>query len=71
MGGGGEWKWSVVKIHLNLRGEQPKIIIYAIYFIYVCKFMIFKPHGNYKPKSVIDTHTKKRKESEHNTEVSR
>ena len=48
--GGGEWKWRVVKIHLNLRGEQPKIIIYAIYIIYVYKFMIFKPHGNYKPK---------------------
>ena len=27
-------------------------------------------HGNHKPKSRIDTHTKKRKESKHNTKDS-
>ena len=31
---------------------------------------MYKPHGNHKPKIIEDTHTKKRKESKHNTKDS-
>ena len=49
-------------MHLKLRVQQLKAIIY-IQYIYIC---IQKPRSNYKPK-VIGIHTKKKKESKHNT----
>ena len=52
-----EYKCRVFKMHLKLRDQQ----------LYVA---IQKPHGNSKPKTIIDIHTKNTKESKNYTKVS-
>ena len=51
-------------MHLKLRKQQLKIITY------IKHAGIQKSHGNHKQKSIIDIHTKKEKESKHNTKNS-
>ena len=51
-------------MHLKLKDQQPKMIL----FIY--RLLYQNPMVTTNQKSTIDTHTKKKKESKHNTKVS-
>lgn len=68
---GAENQRKVLKVHLKLRDYQFKIslsIYQSIYLsIYICVSCYIKPHGTTNQKSITDTHTKKKKESNHNT----
>ena len=61
---GGDYKCSIFKMHLKLRDQQLKAIIY----IYDCCKKNLMVTTN--QKSIIDIHTKKKKESKHNTKDS-
>ena len=58
---GDEYKRRVVKMHLKLRDQQLKTIMY-IYRLLYQNLM-----ANANENSIIDIHTKKKKESKHNT----
>ena len=51
---GGEYKWRIFKIHLELRDQQLKTIMYI-------ETAIPKPHDNHKPKIYNRYTHKKRK----------
>ena len=57
----GKNKCTVVKMYLKLRSPQLKTIMY-VYRLLCINLMI-----TINQKSTIDTHTKNRKESKHNT----
>ena len=58
---GGEYKCRVFKMHLRLRDQQLKTITYVYRLLY--KNLMVTANE----KSIIDTHTEKKKESKHNT----
>ena len=60
----GEHKWRPLKIHLKLRDQQLKTIL----FIYRLLYQNLIVTAN--QKSTIDAHIKRKKESKHNTKVS-
>ena len=65
---GEENKCKVVKMHLKLRDQQLKTITYT--YIHMHTHVHILLYRNLmvttNQKSIIDTHTKKRKESKHN-----
>ena len=58
---GGEYKGRIFEMHLKLRDQQLKTIMY-IYRLLYQNLMVTT-----NEKSVIDIHTKKKKESKNNT----
>ena len=58
-----EYKCRILEMHLKLRDQQLKTILYIYRLIYQNLM------GTANQKSTIDTHTKKKKESKHNTKV--
>ena len=61
---GGEYKCIVFKMHLKLRDKQLKTIMH-IYRLLYKNLMVTTIQ-----KSIVDIHTKKKKESKHNTKDS-
>ena len=57
----GEYKCKVFKMHLKLRDQQLRAIIYIYRLLYQDLMVITNQ------KSITDIHTKKKKESKHNT----
>ena len=56
-------------MHSNPGYYSLKIILSVCVFVYIWLYVIiYEPHGNHKP--IKYTHTKKRKESKHNTKLS-
>ena len=60
----GEHKCRILEMHLKLRGQQLKTILFIYRLLY--QILMVTPNR----KSTINTHTKKKKESKHNTKVS-
>ena len=60
----GEHKCMILEMHLKFKDQQLKTIL----FIYSLLYQNLMVTAN--RKSTIDTHTKKKKESKHNTKVS-
>ena len=71
---GGEYKCKIVKIHLKLRDQQLKAMMYIYRYRYkyinIDNIDIYKPHGNHKPKICNIYNTKKRRGSRYNTKDS-
>ena len=60
----GEYKCRILGIHLKVRDQQLKTILYIYRLLYQNLIVIANK------KSTIDTHTIKKKKSRHNTEYS-
>ena len=81
---GGEYKCRIFKVHLKLRDQQLKTIIYIhiyiythIYihthvyiYVYIYRLLYKNLMVTTNQKSIIDIHTKKEEESKHNTKDS-
>ena len=61
-----QYKCRILETHLKLREQQLK----TIFYIYI-QTAISKPHVTANQISIIDIHTKKKKEYKHNTKESR
>ena len=59
---GGEYKWKVAKMHLKVRDQQLKTIIYIQLYKNLTAIT--------NQKSIIDTYTKKKEKSKHKNKES-